>query len=120
MIRKILPFAIFVVSSVCLIGSTAYSQGFGVVDEAAAGNFFVIGARALGMGGAHIAVASDATALVYNPAGLARITRIEFSGGLTHQRMSNETIFGSRPQTIVGLDDGRLQNNTRFSSANVV
>ncbi|MGB7063035.1 MAG: outer membrane protein transport protein [Candidatus Zixiibacteriota bacterium] len=120
MIKKILPFAIFVVSSVCLIGSTAYSQGFGVVDEAAAGNFFVVGARALGMGGAHIAVASDATALVYNPAGLARVTRIEFSGGLTHQRMSNKTKFGLQAQQEVGFDDGRLQNNTRFSSANVV
>ncbi|MGB2768978.1 MAG: outer membrane protein transport protein [Candidatus Zixiibacteriota bacterium] len=120
MIRKILPFAIFVVSSVCLIGSTAYSQGFGVVDEAAAGNFFVIGARALGMGGAHIAVASDATALVYNPAGLARVTRIEFSGGLTHQRLSNETKFTLGAQPDMGLNGGPVQNNTRFSSANVV
>ena len=120
MIRKKLPFAIFVVSSVCLIGSPAYSQGFGVVDEATAGNFFVVGARALGMGGAHIAVANDATALVYNPAGLARVTRIEFSGGLTHQRLNNKTKFGLHPLSEVDFNDGRLQNNTRFGSANVV
>lgn len=120
MIGKILPFAIFVVSSVCLIGSTAYSQGFGVVDEATAGNFFVVGSRALGMGGAHIAVANDATALVYNPAGLARVTRIEFSGGLTHQRLNNKTKFDLHPLSEVDFNDGRLQNNTRFGSANVV
>lgn len=120
MIKKALLFAIFAVTNVCLIGSPVYSQGFGVVDEAAAGNFFVVGARALGMGGAHIAVASDATALVYNPAGLARVTRIEFSGGLTHQRMNNKTKFGLQAQQQMGFEDGRLQNNTRFSSANVV
>jgi len=94
---------------------SVYSQDEDVVDEATAGNFFVVGARALGMGGAHIAVATDATALVYNPAGLARVTRIELSGGLTHQRMDNKTRLGLYPQ-----HDGLLLNNTRFSSANVV
>ncbi|MGB4008167.1 MAG: hypothetical protein WBL79_06170, partial [Bacillota bacterium] len=32
-----------------------------------------MGARAMGMGGAHIAVADDAAVIYYNPAGLARI-----------------------------------------------
>jgi len=86
------------------------------VDEATAGNFFVVGARALGMGGAYIAVANDATALVYNPAGLARVTRIEFSGGLTHQRINNRTGWNQN----IDFADGGLQNNTRFGSANLV
>ena len=118
--RKAIPATVFVVCISFLLGYPAYSQGFGAVDEAAAGNFFVVGARALAMGGAHIAVSSDATALVYNPAGLARVTRIEFSGGLTHQRMNNKTKFGLQAQQEMGFDDGRLQNNTRFSSANAV
>jgi long-subunit fatty acid transport protein len=120
MMRKAIPAALFVVCISFLLGYPAYSQGFGAVDEAAAGNFFVVGARALGMGGAHIAVSSDATALVYNPAGLARVTRIEFSGGLTHQRLDSKTRRGF--STLLGSDfnNGRLQNNTRFGSANVV
>jgi long-subunit fatty acid transport protein len=120
MIRKAIPAALFVMCISFLFGPPAYSQGFGVVDEASAGNFFVVGARALAMGGAQIAVASDATALVYNPAGLARVTRIEFSGGLTHQRINNETTFDLHAHQELGSDDGRLQNNTRFSSANLV
>ena len=48
------------------------------------------GARALGMGGAFIAVADDATAASWNPAGLAQLTKPEtsvvfdyFSGNLS-------------------------------------
>lgn len=40
-------------------------------------------ARALGMGGAYLAVSDDIGALRYNPAGLARIQRPEFSGSFT-------------------------------------
>jgi hypothetical protein len=104
----------FLLLFVMLCYSNGYPQGYGVVDEAAAGNFFVVGARALGMGGAYTAVANDATALVYNPAGLARVIRIEFSGGLTHQRINNKTDLG------FGFNDGRVQNNTRFGSGNLV
>jgi long-subunit fatty acid transport protein len=99
---------------VILCYSDGYTQGYGVVDEATAGNFFVVGARALGMGGAYTAVANDATALVYNPAGLARVIRIEFSGSLTHQRLNNKSDVG------LGFNDGRVQNNTRLGSGNLV
>ena len=102
---------------------TAHSQNLGVVDEASAGNFFGVGARAMGMGGAYTAVANDATALVYNPAGLARVKRIEFSGGLTHQRLSNKTgdlTFVGLQSPGINFNDGRLQSNTRLSSANIV
>ena len=88
------------------------------VYEPSAGNFFGIGARAMGMGGAHIAVANDATALVYNPAGLARVKRIELSGSLTHQRLRNRTGFFE--VTTPNFNDGFLQSNTRFSSGAIV
>jgi long-subunit fatty acid transport protein len=46
---------------------------------------FGVGARAMGMGGAYTAVAEDASALYYNPAGLALIRRIELGAAFTHQ-----------------------------------
>ncbi len=111
--RNLFQWLVFVLS-LALCSVNGYPQGFSVVDEATAGNYFTVGARALGMGGAYTAVANDATALIYNPAGLARVIRIEFAGGLTHQRINNHTDLG------LGFNDGRLQNNTRFSSGNVV
>jgi long-chain fatty acid transport protein len=88
------------------------------VNEPSAGNFFGVGARAMGMGGAYIAVANDATALVYNPAGLAQVRRIEFSGGLTHQGLKNRT--GYFDSAIPYYNNSFLQSNTRFSSGNIV
>ena len=46
-----------------------------------AANFLTIpvGARASGMGGAFSAVANDATSSFWNPSGLSRLTRNEFS-----------------------------------------
>jgi hypothetical protein len=43
----------------------------GLESRAAAQTFEVVGTRALGMGGAFVAVADDATAVYWNPAGLA-------------------------------------------------
>ncbi len=112
--KRLIFLSLFVLLLITLCHSNGYPQGYDVADEATAGNYFTLGARALGMGGAYTAVANDATALVYNPAGLARVIRIEFAGSLTHQRVNNRSQVGS------GFNDGRLQNNTRFSSANVV
>ena len=49
---------------------------FGYADWNLAGK----GARALGMGGAFTALADDATAISWNPAGLAQLDRMELSG----------------------------------------
>ena len=91
-------------------------------EETSAGNNFGVGARAMGMGGAQIATANDASALVYNPACLAKIKRIEFSGGMTHQRLKNETGFAGRfqPSNPYFANESIIQSNTRFSSANIV
>ncbi len=43
------------------------------------------GARSLGMGGVGVAVADDATAVTINPAGLARLRRIEVSGAFARR-----------------------------------
>jgi long-subunit fatty acid transport protein len=74
---------------------------------------FGVGARAMGMGGTGIAVAEDFSALYWNPAGLAQVRRIEFSGGLSHQKyQATNTYYGTTEQ-----DD---ENNTRMNSIGMV
>ena len=52
-------------------------------------NFNNPGARSLGMGGAFVAVADDATAVVANPAGLVILQRPELSGEVKFTRFNN-------------------------------
>src|ERR1700741_2906158 len=52
-------------------------------------NFNNPGARALGMGGAFVAVADDATAVIANPAGLTILQRPEISAEYKFQRYNN-------------------------------
>jgi long-chain fatty acid transport protein len=52
-------------------------------------NFNNPGARSLGMGGAFVAVADDATAVVANPAGLVILQRPELSGEVKFSRFNN-------------------------------
>ena len=63
-----------------------------IVDhEVTAGNFFGINARAMAMGQTGIATALDGSAMIYNPANLARIRRLEVLGGISHLRLENTT-----------------------------
>ncbi len=90
------------------------------IEEPSAGNFFGVGARYMGMGGTGVAFCNDAQALVYNPAGLAKVKRIEFTLGMTHQRLKNQTGYlnlGSYPY-YQNVD--RLQSNTRLGSVGLV
>jgi len=122
MLRKILLFTVFLIP---FFMANVFSQEFTdyqIWEEASSGNFFGVGARAMGMGGAQIATADDASALVYNPALLAKIKRIEFSGAMTHQRLKNETGFTGnfQPLSYYFQKESITQSNTRFSSANIV
>jgi len=61
-----------------------------------------VGARALGMGGAYTGVASDYSALYWNPAGLAQLVHGEFSFGLTfHNNADASTFFGASDKYTV-------------------
>lgn len=128
MLKKI---SIYVTASILLFMSKGSSQEiippdspYWKVEEASAGNFFGVGGRAMGMGGAQIATANDASGLVYNPARLAKVKRIEFSGGMTYQRIKNET--GTTASAVPDgfpyyyQNESMTQTNTRFSSANIV
>lgn len=54
----------------------------------------LIGDHAMGLGGAFTAVADDASAIHYNPAGLARIKSVEISGSVTALYASRSKIEG--------------------------
>jgi long-subunit fatty acid transport protein len=54
-----------------------------------------VGARALGMGGAYTGVASDYSALFWNPAGLAQLESSEFSLGLSHLNYKDQSGYFS-------------------------
>lgn len=76
-------------------------------------DFFGVDARALSMGNTGLALGRDGSALIYNPANLARIKRIEFRAGLSHLRVTNDTRLdlGS-----VEYDDGRNLSKTRINA----
>ena len=56
------------------------------------------GARAIGMGGAFIAVADDATAASWNPAGLTQLDRPEISAVGTYLYRGEDLEFGTNPE----------------------
>ncbi len=77
-----------------------------LVPVTASANFVEteLGARAMGMGGAFVAVADDVTALHWNPAGLASLERVEVFG----MRTSVYGVEGvSEDAAIVGYGNGK-------------
>jgi len=96
------------------IGQYQYFEG---IEEITAGNFFGYGARQMAMGGVGL-MTNDGTALYYNPANLARIPRIEFLFGMSHQKYRDESSL--RPiRRIVdtsGIIPTVTDSNGRFES----
>jgi hypothetical protein len=82
-----------------VISAIALADGVGAFSAFKSG----IGARALAMGGAFVAVADDATAMVWNPAGLAQLNDTRIGGmstdlfglGITHQFVGAVTTFAN-------------------------
>ncbi len=90
---------VFGVVSVCLLWApVGHSQIFSSVQINSSPNPVGSGARAMGMGGAFIAIADDATAASWNPGGLMQLERPEFSFvfNFDHRRKeySNSTFPG--------------------------
>jgi len=125
MFRKLALFQIFILVFIFFFIGIAFSQGFQEwknIEEPSAANFFGVGTRYIGMGGVGVAFANDAYALVYNPAGLAKVKRIELALGMSHQRFGNETGRPSGAKLLPSyyLSGKKIQSNTRFSSAGLV
>jgi hypothetical protein len=84
---------------VMVLSAVAFADGIGAFSAFKNG----IGARALAMGGAFVAVANDATAMLWNPAGLAQLEDTRLSGmstdlyglGITHQFLGAVTTFAN-------------------------
>ena len=80
-----------------VLSAVAWADGIGAFSAFKNG----VGARALAMGGAFVAVANDATAAVWNPAGLASLNDTRLAGmstdlyglGVTHQYIGATTSF---------------------------
>lgn len=67
------------------------------------------GARALGLGGAYVAVANDYHALAWNPAGLAELHRIEFGGALEKRTLDTKASYLGRHESTP-LNRSRVQS----------
>jgi long-subunit fatty acid transport protein len=72
-------------------------------------------ARASGMGFAHTAVVEDASSLLINPAGLAQVRRLEFSGGLLYNHLSQDVAFNTNYGGFSGT--GTASNTSTVSAA---
>jgi len=83
-----------------LVRSMAYGQDFETAQEAhvsGSPNPVGSGARSLGMGGAFIGVADDATAASWNPGGLIQLETPEVSLVLSGERLSEDRTFKNNP-----------------------
>ena len=59
-----------------------------------------VGARPAGMAGAYVAACDDVYSLYYNPAGLARVRRIDVSLGFQHSQSNvKNTFYGKLNKT---------------------
>ena len=71
-----------------------------------------VGSRAMGMGGAYIGVADDYSAALWNPAGLAQLRRLEFTGGILSSGYKNNASFLGT--TTTGTNSGTAFDNVGF------
>ena len=79
------------------------------------------GARSLGLGGAFVALADDATAAWANPAGLVQISKPEISVEARHWSYATPFVAGGRTRgepTGIGLDttDGLQMGTSNFDT----
>lgn len=93
-----------------IISITAQAQGAEILEITGSLNPVGSGARALGMGGAFIPVADDATAASWNPGGLIQLEKPEISivGDWTHRTEDNSYADNSQNNHAGSIDATRL------------
>ncbi len=100
MVQKFVMFALaFIVVMNCMNISFAADDLIMRLENVSSPNPVGSGARALGMGGAFIAVADDATAASWNPGGLIQLDypEISLTGAVFHRIEDN--MFGNHPKS---------------------
>jgi long-subunit fatty acid transport protein len=75
-----------------------------------ADNQIGFGARALGMGGAYMAISEDYSAVYWNPAGLAQMRKMEIWLGISHLHFGNDIKFPN-------YSNNNIQNYTTSSAS---
>jgi long-subunit fatty acid transport protein len=100
--KKPLKWGLFSVLGLCLGSwfyiSFSWAQGQTVVELPSSPNPVGSGARALGMGGAFIAVADDATAATWNPGGLIQLEMPEISSVISGALRFEDKSFANNPE----------------------
>jgi hypothetical protein len=96
-----------------VVGCVVLASGLCWVDASHAVEFAVVGARAAGMGGAGVAVTSDAYATYWNPAGLAMSKTIDIRVGFSAQAIDRLGVL----DTVKDINGINL-NDTANISAN--
>jgi long-chain fatty acid transport protein len=91
--------AIFVLLGLCILSNPLVvgAQSFEQIEIPSTFNPVGSGARALGMGGAFIAIADDATAASWNPGGLIQLEKPEVSAVVSCFNRRENLDFGSDP-----------------------
>jgi long-subunit fatty acid transport protein len=87
----------FLIMACLLAPLAAYGQVAQEIKISGSPNPVGSGARALGMGGAFIGVADDATAASWNPGGLIQLETPEISIVLSYEQRSEERTFQDNP-----------------------
>ena len=90
-----------------LVGILLFSAAVQAQEERSIDHFAGVGVRAMGMGGAYTGVADDLTAMYWNPAGLAQITRNQVDASLQRSSRTNHATLGGT-RALSSLDNTRL------------
>ena len=103
--------------------SLGWAQISQTVEISSSPNPVGSGARALGMGGAFIGVADDATAASWNPAGLIQLETPEISAVLAYNYRNEDTTYkafpeASGPQDVSTVDINYLSAAYPFTAFN--
>ena len=102
---------------VAVLSCLALASGLCWVASSQAVEFAVVGARAAGMGGAGVAVTTDAYATYWNPAGLAMTKTVDVRIGVAAQGIDRLGVKDTLDQIDkIDLNDASVGNQARLQS----